>query len=66
MQNIKEGIEGRPASWYSDIFDLIFPNLDHDKANTDKASQYKGPDGKKDAEDKDAEKTSSEKSDDSD
>lgn len=44
LQNIKEGIEGRPASWYSEIFDLIFPNLDHEKANTDKASQYKGPD----------------------
>ncbi|KKY37999.1 putative atp-dependent protease la [Diaporthe ampelina] len=43
-ENIKEGIEGRPASWYNEIFDLIFPNLDHDKANTDKASQYKGPD----------------------
>lgn len=44
LQNIKEGIEGRPASWYNEIFDLIFPNLDHEKANTDKASQYKGPD----------------------
>ncbi|KAG6366405.1 hypothetical protein INS49_000582 [Diaporthe citri] len=43
-ENIKEGIEGRPASWYNEIFDLIFPNLDHEKANTDKASQYKGPD----------------------
>ncbi|KAK7734918.1 ATP-dependent Lon protease pim1 [Cytospora paraplurivora] len=43
-ENIKEGIEGRPASWYSEIFDLVFPNLDLEKANTDKASQYKGPD----------------------
>ncbi|KAF3767669.1 ATP-dependent protease La [Cryphonectria parasitica EP155] len=64
-ENIKEGIEGRPASWYGEIFDLIFPNLDHEKANTDKASQYKGPDGKKEAEDKDSSSSSgSEKSDD--
>ena len=32
-QNIKEGIEGRPAKWYSDVFDLVFPNLDSDQAN---------------------------------
>ncbi|KAK3987824.1 mitochondrial Lon protease [Cladorrhinum sp. PSN332] len=32
-ENIKEGIEGRPANWYSEVFDLIFPNLDHEKAN---------------------------------
>ncbi|KAL2021972.1 hypothetical protein VTK56DRAFT_6391 [Thermocarpiscus australiensis] len=32
-ENIKEGIEGRPASWYSEVFDLIFPNLDREKAN---------------------------------
>lgn len=32
-ENIKEGLEGRPASWYSDVFDLIFPNLDRDAAN---------------------------------
>lgn len=54
-QNIKEGIEGRPANWYKDIFELIFPNLDQKKANTDKASQYKGPDNdKKDREEKDS------------
>ena len=33
MQNIKEGLEGRPASWYSDVFNLIFPNIDREKAN---------------------------------
>lgn len=49
-ENIKEGIEGRPASWYHEIFDVIFPNLDHEKANTDKASQYKGPDSDSDKE----------------
>ncbi|KAJ0118156.1 hypothetical protein J7T55_014609 [Diaporthe amygdali] len=51
-ENIKEGIEGRPASWYNEIFDLIFPNLDHEKANTDKASQYKGPDSNDGSSDK--------------
>jgi Lon-like ATP-dependent protease len=33
MQNIKEGIEGRPAKWYSDVFDLVFPGLDKEEAN---------------------------------
>ena len=33
LQNIKEGLEGRPASWYSDVFNLIFPNIDREKAN---------------------------------
>ncbi|KAF4631394.1 hypothetical protein G7Y89_g6739 [Cudoniella acicularis] len=32
-ENIKEGIEGRPAKWYSDVFDLVFPNLDKEHAN---------------------------------
>ena len=33
LQNIKEGIEGHPASWYSDVFNLVFPNLDQQAAN---------------------------------
>lgn len=33
FKNIKEGIEGHPAKWYSDVFDLVFPNLDKDHAN---------------------------------
>ena len=33
-QNIKEGISGHPASWYSDVFDLIFPNIKQDAANS--------------------------------
>jgi Lon-like ATP-dependent protease len=37
-QNIKEGIEGRPASWYSEVFDLIFPELDKEKANKRRVS----------------------------
>ncbi|GAB1318828.1 ATP-dependent Lon protease pim1 [Madurella fahalii] len=40
-ENIKEGIEGRPASWYSEVFDLIFPNLDRDKANQCKICENK-------------------------
>ncbi|KAI4179118.1 MAG: hypothetical protein L6R41_008023 [Letrouitia leprolyta] len=32
-ENIKEGIEGHAASWYSDIFDLVFPDLDREAAN---------------------------------
>ena len=32
-QNIKEGIEGKPAKWYSEVFDLVFPNVDKDQAN---------------------------------
>ncbi|KAK4450674.1 mitochondrial Lon protease [Podospora aff. communis PSN243] len=32
-ENIKEGLEGRPASWYSEVFDIIFPNLDREAAN---------------------------------
>ena len=34
MQNIKEGIEGHPAKWYSDVFDLVFPNIDKVRANS--------------------------------
>lgn len=32
-QNIKEGIEGHAASWYSDVFDIVFPDLDSGRAN---------------------------------
>ncbi|KZF25359.1 ATP-dependent protease La [Xylona heveae TC161] len=27
-ENIKEGVEGKPANWYSDVFDLVFRDLD--------------------------------------
>ncbi len=40
-QNIKEGIEGRPASWYSEVFELIFPNIDREKANKCKICENK-------------------------
>lgn len=32
-QNIKEGVEGHAVSWYSDVFNLVFPNLDTERAN---------------------------------
>lgn len=32
-QNIKEGISGHPVEWYGQVFDLVFPNLDKDKAS---------------------------------
>ncbi|KAM5470873.1 ATP-dependent Lon protease pim1 [Microsporum audouinii] len=32
-ENIKEGIEGHAASWYSDIFDLVFSNIDRQAIN---------------------------------
>ncbi|KAI9726642.1 MAG: ATP-dependent Lon protease pim1 [Chrysothrix sp. TS-e1954] len=32
-ENIKEGIEGKPVGWYSEVFDLVFANLDKQKAN---------------------------------
>lgn len=33
QQNIKEGIEGRPVTWYSDVFKIVFPDIDRDAAN---------------------------------
>ncbi len=32
-QNIKEGIEGHPANWYSDVYDIVFKDLDLQHAN---------------------------------
>ncbi|KAJ9131550.1 hypothetical protein NKR23_g11705 [Pleurostoma richardsiae] len=40
-ENIKEGLEGHPATWYSDIFELVFPNLDREKANVCLACEWK-------------------------
>jgi Lon-like ATP-dependent protease len=33
MQNIKEDIEGKPVSWYREVFSLVFPDIDHEAAN---------------------------------
>lgn len=40
-ENIKEGIEGRPVAWYSDVFDIVFAGLDREKANTCKICEWK-------------------------
>ncbi|KAH7314082.1 lon protease-like protein [Rhexocercosporidium sp. MPI-PUGE-AT-0058] len=50
-ENIKEGIEGHPAKWYSDVFDLVFPNIDNKKANKlwkDQLSKKKNKDDDED------------------
>lgn len=33
QQNIKSGITGHAASWYSDVFDLVFPHVDAQQVN---------------------------------
>lgn len=33
-QNIKQGIEGHPVNWYSEVFDILFPTLDQEAART--------------------------------
>ncbi|OIW31774.1 ATP-dependent protease La [Coniochaeta ligniaria NRRL 30616] len=40
-ENIKEGLEGRPAAWYSDVLDLVFPNIDEEKASKCAACEIK-------------------------
>ncbi|KAF2442818.1 ATP-dependent protease La [Karstenula rhodostoma CBS 690.94] len=48
-ENIKEGIEGRPVSWYNEVFDLVFPGLDKDASSKlwDKELKSKKGDRKK-------------------
>jgi len=52
-QNIKEGIEGKPAKWYSDVFNLVFPDLDREQANALWKDQLTKKKGEKDGEDDD-------------
>ena len=33
-ENIKEGLTGVPVSWYPEVFDVVFKDLDKSKANT--------------------------------
>ncbi|KAK5998675.1 Lon protease-like protein [Cladobotryum mycophilum] len=40
-QTIKEGIEGHAVSWYSEVFDIIFPNLDREQAKICKICEWK-------------------------
>ncbi len=34
LQNIKEGIEGKPVDWYADVFKLVFTDVDEAQANS--------------------------------
>ncbi|RDL38868.1 Lon protease-like protein, mitochondrial [Venustampulla echinocandica] len=52
-ENIKEGIEGRPAKWYSDVFDLVFPDLDSEQVNNQWKEQLARKKGDKSDEDDD-------------
>jgi Lon-like ATP-dependent protease len=53
-QNIKEGIEGKPVSWYSEVFDLVFPDVDAAQANTRwKKELAKPPKEERDDDDRD-------------
>jgi Lon-like ATP-dependent protease len=45
LQNIKEGIEGRPVSWYKDVFPIVFPTVDTDIANKLWAKELKSKPG---------------------
>jgi len=33
LQNIKEGMTGKPVDWYSDVFEVVFPDVDVEQAN---------------------------------
>jgi len=43
LQNIKEGIEGKPVRWYSDVFSEVFPNLDREATNSLWKKELKKP-----------------------
>ncbi|KAJ5081901.1 ATPase AAA-type [Penicillium alfredii] len=50
-ENIKKGIEGHPVSWYSEVFDILFPNLDQNAARTTWQKALAKPSEKGDRED---------------
>ena len=33
LQNIKEGIEGKPVDWYDDVYKQVFSDVDEAQAN---------------------------------
>lgn len=33
-QNIKEGVEGKPVEWYSQVFEHVFKDVDRQTANS--------------------------------
>ena len=43
-QNIKEGLESHAVSWYSDVFKLVFPDLDSERGNNIWKEQLAKPD----------------------
>jgi len=45
-ENIKENIEGHAVDWYSDVFDLIFPDVDVEDANNRWKEHLKEPEKK--------------------
>jgi len=47
LQNIKQGIEGHAVDWYSDVFDIIFPSVDAEAANSVWEKQLKEPEKEK-------------------
>jgi Lon-like ATP-dependent protease len=56
LQNIKEGIEGHPVGWYSQVYDILFSDLDQEAASkvwqkqlAEKPSKKKG--GRRDEDD---------------
>lgn len=42
--NIKEGLTGVPVAWYGEVFDVVFKNLDREKANHRWASDIQASD----------------------
>ena len=46
LQNIKENIEGHPVDWYSDVFKLVFPDVDVEQANNLWKERLKEPEKK--------------------
>lgn len=40
-----EGIEGKPVSWYSEVFDLVFPGINKAQANDRWKEHLKQPPG---------------------
>jgi len=50
VQNIKNDIEGKPVGWYSEVFDIVFPDLDRNQANSLWKKQLAKPSKKKTAE----------------
>ncbi|KAH7382401.1 Lon protease C-terminal proteolytic domain-containing protein [Phaeosphaeria sp. MPI-PUGE-AT-0046c] len=66
-ENIKEGIEGKPVSWYSDVFKVVFPNVERDVVNKlwkDELKSKKGDRKRKEQKRKDDEEEESGEDDD--